>query len=124
MVSLEWTQTLLCHAAAAGNGLQEPACTGGGCPDPPPRVHLPLGAGERAGRGQLCPRPCSGGTRPLEQRRHFRAQTRTVRALIGGSADGSCAQRFAVEFYTFVMLLTFILIIITIPSPLTLLFQA
>jgi len=34
--------------------------------------------------------------------------------------DGSCAEHLAVESYTIVMLLTFILIIISIPSPLTL----
>jgi len=46
MVSLEWTQTLLCDAAAAaGNGLQEPACTGCGCPDPPPVFTFPSGRG-------------------------------------------------------------------------------
>jgi len=34
--------------------------------------------------------------------------------------DGSCAEHLAVESYTIVMLLTFMLIIISIPSPLTL----
>jgi len=33
--------------------------------------------------------------------------------------DGSCAKHVAVESHTVVMLLTFILIIINIPSPLT-----
>jgi len=45
-----------------------------------------------------------------------------VRCVRG--VDGSCAKHFTVEFYTVVMLLTFILIIISIPSPLTLSFQA
>jgi len=38
--------------------------------------------------------------------------------------DGSCAEHLAVESYTVVMLLTVILIIISIPSPLTPSFQA
>ena len=38
--------------------------------------------------------------------------------------DGSCTKRLTVESYTVVVLLTFILIIISIPSPLTLSFQA
>jgi len=40
--------------------------------------------------------------------------------------EGSCAKHLIIEFYTVVMLLTFLLIIIivSIPSPLTLLFQA
>jgi len=38
--------------------------------------------------------------------------------------DGSCAEHFTVESYTVVMLLTFILITISIPSPLTRSFQA
>ena len=38
--------------------------------------------------------------------------------------DGSCAKHLTVESYTVVMLLAFILIIISIPSPLTLSFQA
>jgi len=37
---------------------------------------------------------------------------------------GSCAKHLTVESYTVVMLLTFILIIISIPSALTLSFQA
>jgi len=37
--------------------------------------------------------------------------------------DGSCAKHLTVESYLVVMLLTFILIIISIPSPLTLSFQ-
>ena len=46
----------------------------------------------------------------------------TVGCLIGvlcvRGVDGSCAKHFTVEFYAVVMLLTFILIIISIPSPL------
>ena len=38
--------------------------------------------------------------------------------------DGSCAEHLTVESYTVVMLLTVILIIISIPSPLTLSFLA
>jgi len=38
--------------------------------------------------------------------------------------QGSCAKHLTIEFYTVVMLLTFILNIISIPSPLTLSFQA
>jgi len=38
--------------------------------------------------------------------------------------DGSCAKHLTVECYTSVMLLTFILIILSIPPPLTLSFQA
>ena len=38
--------------------------------------------------------------------------------------DGSCAKRLTVEYYTVVMLLTFILIIISISSPLALSFHA
>jgi len=38
--------------------------------------------------------------------------------------EGSCAKHLTIEFCTVVMLLTFILIIISIPSPLTLSFQA
>jgi len=37
--------------------------------------------------------------------------------------DGSCAKHLTIEFYTVVMLVIFILIIISIPSPLTLSFQ-
>jgi len=40
------------------------------------------------------------------------------------SVDGSSAKYLTVESYTVVMLLTVILIIISIPSPLTLSFQA
>jgi len=39
-------------------------------------------------------------------------------------ADGSCAKHLTVESYAVVMLLTFILIIISIPSPLTFSFHA
>jgi len=38
--------------------------------------------------------------------------------------DGSCAKHLTVEYYTVVMLLTLTLIISSIPSPLTLSFQA
>ena len=38
--------------------------------------------------------------------------------------DGSCAKQLTVESYTVVMLLTFVVIIISIPSPLTPSFQA
>ena len=41
-----------------------------------------------------------------------------------GGVEGSCAKRLTMEFYTVVMLRTFILIIISIPSPLTLSSQA
>ena len=40
------------------------------------------------------------------------------------AVDGSCAKHLTVESYTVVMLLTFILITVSIPSPLTLSFQA
>ena len=39
------------------------------------------------------------------------------------AVDGSCAKHLTVESYTVVMLLTFILITVSIPSPLTLSFQ-
>ena len=38
--------------------------------------------------------------------------------------DGSCAKHLTIEFYIAVMLLTFILFIVSIPSPLRLLFRA
>ena len=38
--------------------------------------------------------------------------------------EGSCAKHLTIEFYTVITLLTFILIIISFPSPLTLSFQA
>ena len=41
-----------------------------------------------------------------------------------GDVDGTCAKHLTVESYTVVMLLTVILVIISIPSPLTLSFQA
>jgi len=52
-------------------------------------------------------------SRPLEWRS---AGTGLCSYRVRG-VDGSCAKRLTVEFYTVVMLLTFILIIISIPSP-------
>ena len=51
------------------------------------------------------------------------ALTLAVRSCRVAGVQRSCAKHFTVEFYTVVMRLTFILIIINIPPPLTLSFQ-
>jgi len=59
-------------------------------------------------------------SRPLEWRS---AGTGLCSYRVRG-VDGSCAKHLTIECCTVVMLLTFILIIISIPSPLSLSFQA
>ena len=52
----------------------------------------------------------------MKAKLHYRVRGRPI--------EGSRAEHLTIEFYTVVVLLTFILIIIIIPSPLTLSFQA
>jgi len=48
----------------------------------------------------------------------------TAHSVVYNDLHVSCTKHLTVESYTVVMLLTFVLIIISIPSPLTLSFQA